>query len=236
MPCVVGLTGGIATGKSTVSAIWASQGATIIDADQVARLVVRPGRPAYRLIRRHFGAAVIRPDGTLDRAALGAIVFSDAAQRAALNRRIHPFIMFGMLSRLVVAVVFQWRSVIVFDAPLLFESGTLLHFCSRVVVVACSRGNQVERMVRRDAAKGVTEEEATKRIDSQMPIEQKMVLAVGRGGDVISNNGSRDELERAAKATLQELIPRQRNEMMFRTLVIALGVKLVSILASLIGP
>lgn len=231
MPRIVGLTGGIATGKSTVSALWRASGATIIDADAIARDVVRPGRPAYLLIRRHFGPRVINADGTLNRPALGNIVFSDAKQRAALNRRIHPFIICSMFTKLFVATVICWRRVVVLDAPLLFESGTLVPICSRIVVVTASRDTQIARILTRDADKGLTEADAENRINAQMPLEQKAAKA----HFVIDNSGSREELKRNASRVLTDLEPSNRSEFLFRTVVCAVAVKLMSSVAAVMS-
>ena len=143
MPRIIGLTGGIASGNSSVSAIWASAGATIIDADKVAREVVEPGQHAYWLIRCYFGDGVLHPDRTINRPALGSNLFSDRRYRAALNLCTHPFIIFNMLRRLFVAVFLRWEIVIVLHTPLLFEWGTLLPICSRTAVVSCDEEQQV---------------------------------------------------------------------------------------------
>lgn len=231
MPRIVGLTGGIATGKSTVSALWRASGATIIDADAIARDVVRPGRPAYLLIRRRFGPRVLNADGTLNRPALGNIIFSDVQQRAALNRRIHPFIIFSMFTQLFVATVIRWRRIVVLDAPLLFESGTLVPICSRIVVVTASRDAQIARMLTRDADKGLAKADAENRINAQMPLEQKTAKA----DFVIDNSGSRQELEQIAAGVLTQLEPSNSSEFIFRTAVCVAAAKLMSFVASMMS-
>lgn len=224
MPRIIGLTGGIASGKTSVAELWSTAGVTIVDADAIAREVVAPGRPALWLIRRRFGPAIIRDDGSLDRAALGSLVFEDAGARAALNRRIHPFIIFNMLSRLAVAVFLRWESVIVLDTPLLYESKTLLPFCSRVVVISCSPAQQLSRMLARDSvAKGINEEDAKKRLESQIPLEEK----VRRADVVIDNSGSEDDLKRSALRVLNELQPSYAGEVVFRTLVSVFTVRVL---------
>ncbi|CAN8071399.1 unnamed protein product [Agarophyton chilense] len=217
MPKIIGLTGGIATGKSTVSAIWRSRDITIIDADKIARDVVQPGKPAYWLLKRHFGPSVFNPDGTLNRPKLGKLVFSDPRQRNALNLRTHPFIMFGMLSQLFVAVFIKWKPIIVLDTPLLFESGTLLPFCSATVVVSCSPQQQLERLVRRDSGQGMTEEEAKRRIGSQMSLDEKKK----RAKFVIDNTGNEIQLQNNAINTLDRLKPSKAGEIALRGLVLA---------------
>lgn len=224
MPRIIGLTGGIASGKSSVSAIWAASGAYIIDADAVAREVVRPGRPALYLIRKRFGPGVIRSDGTLDRGALGGIIFSDADARAALNRRIHPFIILSMLNRLLSAVFWRWSTVVVLDTPLLYESKTLLPFCSRVVVVECSAEQQIERMVRRDGeSKGITVEEARRRLAAQMPLQEKARMA----DFIIDNSGNETDLAVKANRVLSKLRPSPAGEIAFRALTCAVAGKFI---------
>lgn len=224
MPRIIGLTGGIASGKSSVSAIWSSCGAYIIDADTIAREVVQPGRPALFLIRRRFGPDIINPDGTLNRTALGNIIFSDPGSRAALNRRIHPFIILSMLSKLLSAVFLRWCSVIVLDTPLLYESKTLLPFCSKVVVVACEPEQQVERMVERDGeTKKLTVQEAKIRLEAQMPLTEK----ARRADVVIDNSGTVDQLRGKATQVLSQLQPSPVGELFFRGLSFAFATKLV---------
>lgn len=222
MPRIVGLTGGIASGKTSVAEIWSAAGATVIDADAIAREVVEPGRPALWLIRRHFGDKVIQEDGGLNRPALGRLIFEDHAARAALNRRIHPFIIINMLSRLASAVFLRWQTVIVLDTPLLFESRTLLPFCSSVVVVSCSAEQQIVRTVARDGAeKGISEEDAKKRLSSQMPLEDK----VSRADVVIDNSGPQEDLKATALQILNDLQPSPAGELAFRTLVTAVSAR-----------
>ena len=224
MPRIVGLTGGIASGKSSVSAIWSSMGVRVIDADAVAREVVQPGQLSHWLIRKHFGDQILNNDGTINRAALGQIIFSDRNQRIALNRRTHPFIILTMLWRLFTAVLIRWERIVVLETPLLYETGSLLPFCSRVVVVSCDKEQQVKRMALRDAAKGVTEEEARKRLESQMPLEEKASMA----DVVIDNCEGKEQLRENAVKALEELQPSRSGEVAFRVLItsIASGVAL----------
>ncbi|KAI0564964.1 dephospho-CoA kinase [Gracilaria domingensis] len=217
MPKIVGLTGGIASGKSTVSAIWSSKDITIIDADKIAKEVVQPGRPSYWLIKRHFGPSILNPDGTVNRSELGKLVFSNAKHRKALNLRTHPFIIYGMLSRLFIAVFIKWRTIVVLDTPLLFESGTLLPFCSATVVVTCTPQQQLDRLVQRDSDKGITEDEARRRIASQMPLEEK----TKRATYIIDNTGDEHQLRTKAFDTLDKLKPSRAGELALRGLVLA---------------
>lgn len=233
MPRIIGLTGGIASGKSSVSALWSSSGVYIIDADVIAREVVKPGRPALFLIRKRFGPNVINLDGTLNRSALGDLIFSDSSLRTALNRRVHPFVILSILSRLISAVFLQWRSVIVLDIPLLYESKTLLLFCSKVVVVACEPEQQIERMVKRDGnAKGLTEQEARKRLEAQMPLTEK----VHRADVVIDNSGAHEQLKEKAAQVLDQLQPSPVGELVFRGLICAGAAKFAAtVVMALLG-
>jgi len=193
MPCIVGLTGGIASGKSTVSRRLAEHHAIpIIDADAIAREVVAPGRPALWLIARAFGRDVLTADGALDRPRLGAMVFGDAAARARLNRITHPFIIATMAWRLGVALLVRRAPLVVLDTPLLFETRNLLPLCTATVVVTCSREQQMERLMTR-ADGTLTEVQAEQRIASQMPLEQKAQMA----DFVIDNGGTADDLPEA---------------------------------------
>lgn len=222
MPRIVALTGGIASGKSTVSATWKSHGITVIDADEIAREVVKPGTPALWLIRRRFGEDVMNDDGTLNRAALGRIIFADRKQRGALNRRIHPFIILEILNRVLAAIFIRWRSIVIIDAPVLYESGTLVPFCSCIVVVTCEPEQQMERMLARDSNKQLTREEAENRIASQIPLEEK----ARRADIVIDNSGDKDQLEQSCLTALDELQPSYSGELAFRGLVIVVAAKI----------
>lgn len=164
----VGLTGGIATGKSTVSEAYRKAGAVIVDADVVAREVVMPGRGAYKEIVRYFGAGVLNEDGaTINRAKLGAIIFSDPTQREKLNSATHKYILWEMFKQLVYQRLLCHKRLVVFDAPLLFETKLLEYFCYPTIVVACSETNELARLMKRDNMK---QEDAEKRIKSQMKL------------------------------------------------------------------
>lgn len=235
MPKIVGLTGGIATGKSTVSRIWREAGVPIIDADEVSREVVKPGRTALRLIRWNFGKEIIKPDGSLDRPALGRIIFSNPAKRRRLNMIMHPFIISSMIRKLLYVAVFRFEPVIVLDTPLLFESGTLVPICGATVVVACNEDQQLERLLRRaseneDSSARLTEREASERIASQMALDTK----IARATHVLDNAGSFDSLERDSRILLEELRPSPAGELVFRGLLLGIAAKLaVSIAFSL---
>jgi dephospho-CoA kinase len=191
---LVGLTGGIASGKSTVSALLAERGAEVIDADHIARQVVMPGTPAWCKIRDHFGPGVLHPDGQLDRQALADIVFADKSKLALLNEITHPAIFARIADRL--EAHHGQDVVVVLDAALLIEAG-LAEGVDVVVVVHSPREIQVERL----AAKGVGASDARNRIASQLEPEKRLA----RADIVIDNGGSLEDLGRQVDKLWEEL-------------------------------
>ena len=191
---LVGLTGGIASGKSTVSAMLAEQGAEVIDADHIARQVVMPGTPAWCKIREHFGPGVLHPDGQLDRQALADIVFADKSKLALLNEITHPAIFARIADRL--EAHHGQDVVVVLDAALLIEAG-LAEGVDVVVVVHSPREIQVERL----AAKGVGATDARNRIAAQLEPEKRLA----RADIVIDNGGSLEGLGRQVDKLWEEL-------------------------------
>ncbi|OQR84796.1 hypothetical protein ACHHYP_12821 [Achlya hypogyna] len=194
----VGLTGGIASGKSSVSARLRARGIVVIDADVVAREVVEPGQPAHTAIVKAFGTEVLNPDRTLDRAKLGSIVFSDPAKRAVLNACTHRQIIKAMFTQLLYLRVVKRVPLVVFDAPLLFETKLLEYFCAPIIVVACSEEQQLARLMARDK---LSKEDATKRIKAQMPLAEKAAKATL----VLDNNGSKEALLALVDSTVEDL-------------------------------
>jgi dephospho-CoA kinase len=182
---LVGLTGGIASGKSVVAARLAEHGAVVVDADQIAREVVEPGTPALDRIREEFGDAVIKPGGALDRAALGAIVFSDEAKRRILNGITHPAVLELSQRRFAEAGEANPHAVVVYDVPLLSEVRGKAEF-DVVVVVSAPEETRIERMV---ALRGMSRDEAENRIRSQVPESERRALA----DVVIESGGTLDE-------------------------------------------
>lgn len=181
----VGLTGGIGSGKSAVSALLAERGAVVVDADRLAREVVEPGTPGLAAVVAEFGSDVLRPDGTLDRAELGRRVFPDAAARARLNAVLHPLIAHRTVEELAAAER-AGAPVVVHDVALLVENG-LVDSYDEVVVVAARPETQLERLVR---LRGLSEEDARARIAAQAPLADKLAVAT----HVVHNDGSREEL------------------------------------------
>jgi dephospho-CoA kinase len=181
---MVGLTGGIASGKSTVSGMLRELGAEIIDADQVARDVVAPGMPALAEIAERF-PGVVSSTGTLDRAALGKRVFSSSEERKALNAITHPRIQAEVLAR-TQRLAEQGVKVAVYDAALLVENGLHHAMDGGVILVAASPAVQRARLVERD---GLSQDEADARIRSQLPLEEKRRHArwiIDNDGDLAS--------------------------------------------------
>ena len=191
---LVGLTGGIASGKTTVSAMLAERGAEVIDADHIARQVVMPGTPAWCKIRDHFGPGVLHPDGQLDRQALADIVFADKSKLALLNEITHPAIFARIADRL--EAHHGQDVVVVLDAALLIEAG-LAEGVDVVVVVHSPREIQVERL----AAKGMGERDAANRIAAQLEPEKRLA----RADIVIDNGGSLEDLGRQVDKLWEEL-------------------------------
>ena len=195
---LVGLTGGIATGKSTVTAMFAHLGAKVVDADLLAREVVMPGQPAHAQIVREFGPDVLQEDGALDRKRLGALVFADAQKRKRLEEITHPAIRVRQQRILSVYEEEAFDGIVIWDAALLVESGGAKGM-DRVVVVTADPAAELRRLVDRD---GFSEEEARGRMASQMPLAEKAKVA----DYVIDNSGSRAETERRVREVYRALL------------------------------
>lgn len=170
---VVGLTGGIAAGKSIVASRLAERGAAVVDADRLAREVVEPGTPGLAAVVERFGPMILTPEGSLDRAALGAIVFSDPASRLALEAITHPAVQALSQQRMREAVVGAPARVVVYDVPLLVEARGVGEF-DRVVVVNAPARMRIARLV---ALRGMTREEAEKRVASQATDDERAAVA-----------------------------------------------------------
>jgi dephospho-CoA kinase len=195
---LVGLTGGLATGKSTVSAMFAHLGARVIDADLLAREVVMPGQPAHAEVVREFGPEVLDPDGGLDRKRLGAIVFADPERRRRLEAITHPAIRRRQQRLLSVLEEEAFEGIVIWDAALLIESSGA-RAVDRLVVVVTDPDTEVRRLVARD---GLAEPEARARIATQMPVAEKARLA----HYVVDNSGSRGETERQVREVYRRLL------------------------------
>lgn len=193
---LIGLTGGISTGKSLVSANLISRGYTLIDGDVIARQVVEPGQPALKSIEKTFGPTVIK-DGALDRISLGNIIFNDAEKRKQLNQITHPEI-YKVMRRKILGALWRREKYVFLDLPLLYESGAMVKYLSKVIVVSCDKERQLKRLIERNSLR---EEEAQSRIASQMPLEEKCA----RADFVIDNDGSREETLKNLDRVIEEL-------------------------------
>jgi dephospho-CoA kinase len=192
---VVGLTGGIATGKSTVARMFKRCGAVIIDADELARDVVRQGKPAWREIVKEFGQTVLSADGSINRHALGNIVFHNRRKLRTLEGIIHPRVAREQ-QRLVRRIAKRSsRAVIVYEVPLLFESGADKRV-DKIVVVTADRETQIARLKRRN---GLTRTDALRRIKNQMPLVQK----VRRADVVLNGTGDKMSVHRQVRGLMQ---------------------------------
>ena len=203
MTVLLGLSGGIGSGKSTVTRLLASLGATTIDADAIVHEQQAAGQPMLEEIAKAFGDHVIGPDGSLDREALGAIVFRDAEARARLGQIVHPPVIAEMMRRAQAAVDAR-VPLVVLDIPLLFEgrvsgrgSGAMMDF-DATLCVWVSRDVQIERTMARD---GCDRGEAERRIAAQLPIDEKRAMA----DYVIDNSGSQDETRAQVEALFERL-------------------------------
>ncbi|MGY4689250.1 dephospho-CoA kinase [Salibacterium sp. K-3] len=192
---IIGLTGGIASGKSFISEALHQHGFPVIDADQTAREVVEPGEKAYEQIVEQFGTEILEVDGTLARKKLGDIIFADPAKRELLNQIMHPAIRQRMLQKKNERQE-QGYDVIVFDLPLLIENN--LHFMvDKVLLVYVEETEQKKRLMERDQA---GEEDADRRIASQLPMTEKKAEADA----VIDNNGSKESSLKLLEQIIKE--------------------------------
>ncbi|WP_041090928.1 dephospho-CoA kinase [Jeotgalibacillus soli] len=176
---IIGLTGGIASGKSTVANWLKEQQYTVIDADISARTVVEPGKPAFNQIIKTFGQDILSAEGGLDRAKLGAVIFNDEDKRKQLNEIVHPAVRADMLAQKE-QLLNAGKQTIIMDIPLLFES-KLQWMVDKIIVVFVEAETQKERLMKRNQ---YTEEEAQARISSQLSLAEK-----AKQGDAVINNG-----------------------------------------------
>ena len=199
----VGLTGGIACGKSYALRELRKQGASTIDADQIAHQVIEPGKPAYKKILAHFGPGILQGDQAIDRKKLGEIVFSDEAARQQLNQIVHPYV-FQEEARLKAKLETDSASlgspILVVDAALMIESGSYQRYAV-VIVIYCHPAIQIQRLMRRDQ---ISEQEALARIQAQMPILEK----IHYGDYIVENSGKLSETRDQIRQIFAELLIR----------------------------
>ena len=189
---VVGLTGGLASGKTTVANFFKSLGARIIDADQLARTVVKPGKAAWRDILREFGPQVLASDKTINRQALATIVFHSPKKLKILQKIIHPRVAREQAKQAKIIQQHSPHAVIIYDAALLLEAGAQKRM-DHVIVVTADRTTQITRACRRD---GLTKTQALRRIKQQMPLRDKLKYA----DTVLDGTWPRSRLRRAVRS------------------------------------
>jgi len=194
---IVGLTGGVASGKTAISQILKEEGAYLIDADQIARELVQPHTATWNELIKVFGKEILQEDGSIHRKRLAAKVFSDPEQRNLLNQILHPRIKTEMNKRVKEIGQKDPDAIVVIDAALLIELGDHREM-DKVIVVTSTEKQQIERLKKRG---GVDQEEAQRVLSSQMPLEEKMKVA----DFVIRNEGSFEETKRRVKEVFQEL-------------------------------
>ncbi|HLB05492.1 MAG TPA: dephospho-CoA kinase [Thermodesulfobacteriota bacterium] len=184
---IVGLTGGYASGKSTVARMFMELGAALIDADQLAREVVEPEKAAWFEIVAHFGKGILLENRGIDRKALGEIVFKDKEERERLNAIVHPKVLEEELRAIEKIRGREPDAIVILSVPLLIESGHYRH-CGKIIVVTVDEETHIKRLINRD---GFTREEAIRRISAQMPLSEKVKYA----DFVIDNSGSIKDTE-----------------------------------------
>lgn len=194
---LVGLTGGVATGKSTVAKMFKQCGAVVIDADELARDVVKPGRAAWREIVKTFGKIALNPDRTLNRRTLGAIVFNDRSKLRHLERIIHPRVEREQARLTRQAARKDPNALVIYDVPLLFEAGVDKRV-DTIIVITADRETQISRLKKRN---GLSRAEAIRRIRSQMPLAKK----IQRADHVLNGTLPRPLLRRQVGQLLKDL-------------------------------
>ncbi len=194
---IVGLTGGVASGKTAISQVLKGEGAYIIDADQIARELVQPNRPAWNELIRAFGKEILQEDGSIHRKKLADKVFADPKKRKRLNQILHPRIKEEMDRRTKEIGQKDPEAIVVIDAPLIVELGDQRDL-DKLIVVASTQTQQIERLKERD---GISPEEALRILSSQMPVEEKVKLA----DYVIRNEGSIEEAKKRGKEVFKKL-------------------------------
>jgi dephospho-CoA kinase len=201
----VGLTGGIASGKSTVAKMFVKNGAHLIDFDGLAHEVQEPGKPAWKEVVNHFGEGIIQPDKKIDRVKLGNIVFADKEKLIELNNIVHPMVYQEWRSHLEKICKKEKHAIVLSDIPLLFE-GNMQQLFDLTILVLVAPEEQISRLIMRN---GVIKEEAEKRLKSQMPIGEKIALA----DIVIDNEGSISKTEKRVGQVWKELLRRENKKM-----------------------
>ncbi|XP_063711931.1 dephospho-CoA kinase-like [Symsagittifera roscoffensis] len=210
---LVGLTGGIGSGKSTVTSLLRNHAVTVFDLDEYARLVVQRGEPALTQIAKLFGPDVLLPDGNLDRPKLGKIIFADESKRKSLNAIVHPAIYRRLYFDLFVCFL-KGKQFAVLDVPLLFETKRILSILNCTIVVWCRRDQQVERLKGRNA--DWSGEEVENRINAQISLDEKRAYA----DHVILNDGPMENLLPQVEKVI-EVMKKRKSHWKFRLIAIS---------------
>ncbi len=197
MPFIVGLTGGIGSGKSSAASCFLQHGAVVIDADEISRNLTAPDSPVIRELAAKFGTGILTSDGSLDRAALAEIVFGNTASLSALNEIMHPKIRAEVLSRIADV---DPSEIVVYDMPLLVETNSV-DICDAVVVIDLDVDRQVERLV---ANRDMSAEQAIARINNQSSREERNLAATW----IINNNGTPQEFNQGCSFVWEEIVKR----------------------------
>ena len=200
---LIGLTGGIATGKSTVAEMFRDMGAVIIDFDLLARTVVEPGRESWKLITDFFGKDILNPDRSINRKNLSGIVFNDPLKREKLESFTHPFIREEFILQVEKAVLRDETAIIIAVVPLLIE-GNLQEIFSKTIIVYSSPEIQIQRLMVRD---GISKQMADKILEAQMPIDDK----IQHCDFIINNEGALDDTKKNVNGLWKRLKDLQRN-------------------------
>ncbi len=198
----VGLTGGIASGKSTIAKMFVERGAYLIDFDDLAHFVEEPDRPAWKAIVENFGSDILNKDRTINRVELGLIVFADHEKLSLLNSIVHPVVFEEWKRRIEEIYERDPCAVVISDVPLLIEVG-VQHLVDVVILVYASPEEQIQRLMSRNKC---GRQEATSRLESQMPIDEKIPYA----DIVIENRGSQEMTRRVVDDVWKDLIQRER--------------------------
>lgn len=199
----VGLTGGIGCGKSTVAAMMAELGCHVLNADKMAHALIAPGEPAYNDVVRKFGRDILAPDGSVDRARLAAVVFADGVKLASLNAIVHPRVLRELDRELERLARVDPHGVAVVEAALLIESGYHRNL-DRIILVTCTRDQQLERLTNPAFGRAMSREQAEQRIASQMPVEEKRKQA-GAKLDEIDSSCSLDYTKKEVRILVEQL-------------------------------
>ena len=195
MTYLLGLTGGIASGKSTVSQVFKDKGVQVVDADRIARQVVEPGSPGLDQLVDYFGQEILTQEGDLDRKRLGDLIFRDDQSKEVVNRILHPLIGQSIQGQ-IGAAIDQDLDLLVLDIPLLYETGQADDY-QAVMVVSLPYQDQVSRLMDRD---GIDRDQALRKIQAQMSLEEKVKLA----DYVIDNSGSKEETRQQVEAWMDQ--------------------------------